>query len=301
MIEVIGEHADLVGECPLWDGRNNSLFWIDIEGWAVRRRSAAGDTESRRLGGRPGSIALTDDEDVLLAAVEHQVGWLDWDSGTFTPWVDVEEAGGPNRLNDGRCDPAGAFWVGSMYEPADAGIATGKLHRVDPSGARQTSRTGIGISNGLAFSPDGTVMYFADTTRAVVWAYDYDAAAGECANERVFTDFSDLPGRPDGACVDEDGGYWTSCVFGSAVARLTPEGVVDRIIEVPVSKPTMPAFGGAGLETMFVTSIGGGGSHARPDPPGANGRLLAIDVGARGLPEPHFGGGPASTGGGRRR
>jgi sugar lactone lactonase YvrE len=293
MVEVIGEHADILGECPLWDGRNNSLFWIDIEGWVVHRRSPAGDAESRRLGGRPGSIALTDDEDVLLAAVEHQVGWLDWDSGTFTPWVDVEEAGGPNRLNDGRCDPAGAFWVGSMYEPADAGIATGKLHRVAASGARHTFRTGIGISNGLAFSPDGTVMYFADTTRTIVWAYDYDAAAGECANERVFTDFSDLPGRPDGACVDEDGGYWTACVLGSAVARLTPSGVVDKIIEVPVSKPTMPAFGGAGLETMFVTSIGGGGSHPRPDPPGANGRLLAIEVGARGLPEPRFGAGPA--------
>jgi sugar lactone lactonase YvrE len=287
MVEVIGEHADVLGECPLWDGRDNSLFWIDIEGWVVHRRSPAGDVESRRLGGRPGSIALTDDEDVLLAAVEHQLGWLDWGSGTFTPWVDVEEAGGPNRLNDGRCDPAGAFWVGSMN--TDEASMTGTLHRLAPSGEHRTVQGGVGISNGLAFAPDGGVMYFADTLRPVVWSYDYDPSSGERSRERVFNDFSELPGRPDGACVDEEGCYWTACVGGSAVARLTPSGAVDKIVELPVHKPTMPAFGGPGLETMFVTSIGGGGSHRRPEPPGFNGRLLALDVGVGGVPEPRFG------------
>jgi len=164
------------------------------------------------------------------------------------------------------------------------------LHRMDPDGASETVRRGVGVSNGLAFSPDGTTMYHADTLCDTVWAYDYDPTTGERGRERVFTDFADLPGSPDGACVDAAGCYWVACVFGWAVARLTPDGDVDRIIELPVEKPTMPAFGGPGLDTLFVTSIGGGGTHeVAPDQPEA-GRLMTIEVGATGIVEPTFGG-----------
>jgi sugar lactone lactonase YvrE len=133
-------------------------------------------------------------------------------------------------------------------------------------------------------------MYYADTLEDTVWVYDYDVETGAPRDERVFTDFANLPGRPDGACVDADGCYWVACVFGSAVARLTSDGAVDRVIELPIEKPTMPAFGGPDLETLFVTSIGGGGTHepnvVQPDA----GRLLAIDVGVGGLSESHFAG-----------
>ena len=116
---------------------------------------------------------------------------------------------------------------------------------------------------------------------------------GEPANERVFLDFADLPGRPDGACVDEDGGYWIACVYGSAVLRVTPDGSVDRHISLPVAKPTMPAFGGPDLATLFITTIGGGGSHAvDPSQPDAGG-LFAVETGVRGQPEPPFAGGGA--------
>jgi sugar lactone lactonase YvrE len=133
-------------------------------------------------------------------------------------------------------------------------------------------------------------MYFADTPRQTVWAYDYDVATGDARNERVFIDFTGLPGRPDGACVDQDGCYWIACVGGWAVIRVTPDGAVDRRIDLPVQKPTMPAFGGPGLETLFVTSIGAGGSS--PMAPGQHdpGGLFAIETGARGLVEPRFGG-----------
>jgi sugar lactone lactonase YvrE len=163
------------------------------------------------------------------------------------------------------------------------------LHRVAADGAVATVRTGIGVSNGLAFSPDGATMYFADTPRETVWSYDYDATTGDARNERVFVDFSELPGRPDGACVDEDGGYWIACVGGWAVLRITPAGVVDRRIDLPVARPTMPAFGGPGLATLYVTSIGEGGS--RPAIPGQRdpGGLFAIATDRRGLLEPRFG------------
>jgi sugar lactone lactonase YvrE len=182
-----------------------------------------------------------------------------------------------------------------MYDPAAARQFTGFLHRMAPGGEVTTVRSGIGVANGLAFSPDGSTMYFADSHRETVWAYDYDQASGDAVNERVFLDFSDMPGRPDGACVDQDGCYWIACVGGWSVIRVTPAGDVDQRIGLPVEKPTMPAFGGRGLSTMFVTSIGRGGS--RPSAPGQRdaGGLFAIETGARGLAEPSFGGSGAGT------
>jgi sugar lactone lactonase YvrE len=149
-------------------------------------------------------------------------------------------------------------------------------------------QSGVGVSNGLAFSPDGAVMYWADTTRDLVWAYDYDAASGMRRNERVFLDFSSLPGRPDGACVDETGCYWVACVYGWSLLRATPAGAVDRIIELPVEKPSMPAFGGSDLDTLYLTSISTGGSvPLAPGQPWAGG-LLALVPGVKGLAEPLF-------------
>jgi sugar lactone lactonase YvrE len=176
-----------------------------------------------------------------------------------------------------------------MFDPAAAGRFTGMLHRVGPRGEVTTVRREIGIANGLAFSPDGSTMYFADTHRETVWAYDYDVATGDAVNERIFLDFRDLPGRPDGACVDQDGCYWVACVYGWAVIRVTPGGAIDRRIGLPIEKPTMPAFGGPDLSTLFVTSIGEGGS--RPSAPGQRdpGGLFAIETGSRGLVEPRFG------------
>jgi L-arabinonolactonase len=299
--------AAQLGECPVWSPDEARLYWVDIDGRAVHRYDPrTGLDEQRPAPGRPASLALTATPGRLLVAVERRLGFLDWETGAWLEWVMLEpddgggEAdGGPapddggNRLNDGRCDPAGRFWVGSMFDPSSAGRATGLLHRVERDGTAVTVRSGIGVANGLAFAPDGRTMYFADTHRDVVWAYDYDIDAGEASNERVFIDFGPLPGRPDGACVDQDGCYWIACVYGWAVLRVTPGGAIDREIAVPVEKPTMPAFGGNDLATLFITTIGGGGSH-RTDPtqPDAGG-LFAVEPGVRGLPEPRFEGGPA--------
>ncbi len=291
MIERITVEPDLLGECPVWERAANRLWWVDIDGRLVRRFTpSTGAFEKRELPGRPGSFALTKHADRLLVAMENQVGWFDWVDGSWDPWRDLESGETGNRLNDGRCDPAGRLWVGSMYERASAGRFTGMLHRVETTGEVFTDRFNIGVSNGLAFSPSGDTMYFSDTLRETIWTYHYDVETGRRSDERVFNDFADLPGRPDGACIDTDGCYWVACVYGWAVARLTPKGRVDRVIELPVEKPTMPAFGGSALDTLFVTTIGEDGSHpASPGQPEA-GHLFALDVGARGLPEPRFAG-----------
>lgn len=290
-IECVLDSRAALGECPVWSGRDGCLFWIDIDGRVVHRYDpATGENETRELAGRPGSFALTADPDRLLVAVEHQLVDMTWSTGEAVCRADLEPEGEGKRLNDGRCDPAGRFWVGSMDDPPAAGRHAGMLHRFDPDGGTEVVQTGIGVSNGMAFSPDGAVMYWADTMRERVWAYDYDLDTGEQSNERVFLDFTDLPGRPDGACVDEAGCYWVACVYGWALLRATPEGEVDRIIELPVQKPTMPAFGGADLDTIFLTSIRTGGSYEMaPGQPQAGG-LFALTPGVRGLPEPLFAG-----------
>jgi len=280
----------LLGECPLWSDLEERLYWVDIDGQAIHRYDPATSVDERRpVPGRPGSIALTPDVGRLLVGIEASLAFFDWQTGSCDQWLRLEPEGTGNRLNDGRCDRAGRFWVGSMFDPAGARRFTGLLHRVSAVGDVATVRSGIGVPNGLAFSPDGATMYFADTNRETVWAYDYDASSGDAVNERVFLDFGDLPGRPDGACVDQDGCYWIACVYGWSVIRVTPDGAIDRRIDLPVEKPTMPAFGGPGLATLFVTSIGVGGS--RPSAPGQHdpGGLFAIETGVRGLAEPRFG------------
>ena len=287
---VLDIHAEL-GECPVWSGRDQCLFWVDVEGRVIHRYDpATGVDQTCELAIRPGSFALTADPDRLVVAAEHQLVEVAWSTGEVTVLTDLEPAGRATRLNDGRCDPAGRFWVGSTDDPTWSRNDAGMLHRIEPDGSATVVRTGVGVSNGLAFSPDGSVMYHADTNRDRVWAYDYDLDRGEPSNERVFLDFTELPGRPDGACVDEAGCYWIACVKGWAILRATPEGKIDRIIDLPVEKPTMPAFGGPDLDTIFVTSISiPGSTPMAPGQPQAGG-LFAVSAGVRGLPEPRFGG-----------
>lgn len=288
-VECVLDAGAALGESPVWSPEESVLYWVDIDGRAVHAFDPAADTDRVwQLDARPSAIARTADPGVLLVAAENGLGRLDLESGSFTPWIELEAPQPGVRLNDGRCDPAGRFWVGGMYDPTSAGRFDAFLHRVEPDGSFATVRSEVGCANGLAFAPDGRTMYWADTLHETVWAYDYHVATGEPSNERVFLDFTSLPGRPDGACVDESGCYWIACVGGSALLRVTPSGNLDRMIEVPVSRPTMPAFGGPGLRTIYLTSI----AEREPgeDGPGPHGAIYAYDPGVAGLPEPRFAG-----------
>ncbi|MDH3307472.1 MAG: SMP-30/gluconolactonase/LRE family protein [Acidimicrobiia bacterium] len=287
-IDVAVQSSTLLGESPVWSVRTGLLWWVDITGKAIHRWSpATGVHESKEISSRPGSLALTGDPDVVLVASEGDLVWFDWSTATSRHWVQLEDGSESNRLNDGRCDPVGRLWVGSMWDPSSDRMFTGYLHRVEPDGRFTTVSDKVGVANGLAFSPTGDTMYFADTPHRTVWAYDYDVTTGARTNERPFVEYGDLAGKPDGACVDADGCYWNAAVRGAALHRFTPAGKLDRTIELPVSMPTMPAFGGPALETLFVTSIGGG----NPQEPLA-GTVLALDVGVKGIEEPEFSGSP---------
>jgi L-arabinonolactonase len=281
----------LLGECPLWSVTEQALYWVDIDHNRIHRHNpTSGHNEYRTIDGRPGSLALTADDGRLLVATEHQLVWLDWFTGETTPWIALESPSLGNRLNDGRTDPAGRFVVGTMWPDTSERKTTGSLYQVDGTGAVVTLATDIGVPNGIAFDAERGRMYFADTPTQMVLVADYDADTGERHNVRPFLDYGPLPGKPDGGCVDAAGCYWSASIYAWSLIRVTPDGDIDRRVEVPVEKPTMPAFGGADLTTMFVTSIGDSGSKASE--PGRDGftpgDLLAIDVGVEGRPEPLF-------------
>jgi sugar lactone lactonase YvrE len=189
------------------------------------------------------------------------------------------------RMNDGRCDRQGRFWAGSMVLDMGANAAAGILYRYTGDGAAHAQLDGFITLNGLAFSPDGRTMYVSDSHPLVqqIWAFDYDVDSGTPSNRRVFVDMHNHLGRPDGAAVDADGCYWICANDAGLIHRFTPEGRLDRSLSVPVKKPTMCAFGGSRLDTLFVTSI-------RDDqgPQSIAGGVFALNPGVTGLPEPTF-------------
>ena len=260
--------GDALGECPIWDERMAALWWVDIHGPALKRYDGE-QVKVVPLPEAPGSIAFRREGGLLVALASgvHLVG-------TTEPKLLVRplehEAG--LRFNDGRCDRAGRFWVGTLQEPDFP--PRGLLYRIEADGRATVMRSAIGVPNSIAFSPDGRTMYFADSPRHKIWAFDYDAASGAISNERLFA--APHPGFPDGSCVDAEGCLWNAEWGASRVVRYTPAGKVDRLVAVPAKNPTCCTFGGERLDTLYITSADGAG-------------LFALVPGVRGLPESRFG------------
>ncbi len=287
-IQILGDHRAKLGESPVWSGRDSALYWVDIDGMSIQRLDwSSGRVDQWSLPGRPSCVALTDRPGVLIVGMG--AGLIEYDSasGEWVEMVALESTEGV-RMNDGRPDPEGRMWIGSMDErDCDvSGFPAGHLFRVDNDGSVASVIDNVATSNGLAFAGDGQTMYWTDTQKQVIWSYDHDPQTGAVSNRREFFDFEPLPGKPDGACVDSDGCYWVACVYGWSIVRITPDGKLDRTIALPVEKPSMPAFAGPDLDVLVVTSISTGGR--RPAAPGqpAAGAVLAMEVGISGLPEP---------------
>lgn len=277
-----------LGEGPTWSREERRLYWVNINGHTVNRFDpATGANEVCQLPEQVGSFVLRE-AGGLVVALRSGFHFLDFSTAALTPIADPEADKPDNRFNDGRCGPDGRFWAGTMRDPQDPTQRTGALYCLDTDLSWCTMVSDVGVSNGLAFSPDGGTMYHADTRQETIWAFDFRAEDGTLSNRRVFATTHDLPGRPDGGCVDAEGFYWSANVDGWQMVRFAPDGSVDRTVKLPVQKPTMPAFGGDNLEIMYITSIGSGGSTPlQPGQPQA-GSLFACEPGVGGLPEPKF-------------
>jgi len=290
--ELIVDARNTVGESPVWVPEENALYWVDIPAGGLQRWSA-----------QTGHVAAWRTPQMLACIVRHPGGgWVaGMETGFFhvhahedgsldsEPLADVDHPRPGMRLNDGRCDRQGRFWAGSMVLDMGANAAVGALYRYGAGqrGPLPAQLNELIVPNGLAFSPDGRTMYLSDSHPLVqqVWAFDYDIDSGTPSNRRVFIDMNQHGGRPDGAAVDAEGCYWICGNDAGLVHRFTPDGRLDRSLAVPVKKPSMCAFGGSRLDTLFVTSI-------RPaDDQEAHslaGGVFALDPGVKGLPEPHF-------------
>ena len=284
-IQRIGTQRDQLGESPLWDERAQCLWWVDIRQPAIRRLDAGtGDVRSWPMPALVGCIALVDDGR-LLVALPQQIALLDAaGGGSLQPWVEPPPMPADHRFNDGRCDRQGRFWVGSMNNITRA--PEGVLYCLEGRTLRAV-RAGVCIPNSLAFSPDGYTMYFADSLRYELYRYTYDGATGTPGPERVIAT-TKPPGFPDGSTVDAEGFLWNAEFNAARLVRYAPDGRVDRIVDMPVLRPTCCAFGGPDLDLLYVTTAS---QHLSPDELQAQplaGALLALDVGVRGLPESRF-------------
>ncbi|MBV8168813.1 MAG: SMP-30/gluconolactonase/LRE family protein [Alphaproteobacteria bacterium] len=283
---LIGARAK-VTECPLWDGATRRLHVVDIYAGAILTHDwASGRTASVTLGGPVGSIGLAR-SGCLVAGLEAGVAIVDPATGTLERVAEIPHARPEMRLNDGRCDPAGRFWVGSMREALDE--PAGALYRVDPDGHVLRHAGDIICSNGLAWSPDGRTMYHADSRRRTVWRYDYDPATGSASNRRVFCVAREGEGRPDGAAVDAEGCYWSARYAGWRIVRHAPDGSELFTLRTPVENPTMCAFAGDDLSTLVITSARGSLTDDQLRAQPEAGSVFAVDVAVPGLPEPRFG------------
>jgi sugar lactone lactonase YvrE len=277
-----------LGECPVWSVAEQALYWVDINAPSLNRFDpATGRNTVMPMPESIGCFALRGDGGFVVAL---RGGiWLAHPDGALARRV-AEAPYDPahHRFNDGRCDPQGRFLAGTMNEHRDA--STAELFRLDPDFTQTRILGGLTISNGLAFSPDGRTMYHADTPTQVIRAYDYDAPTGTPANGRVFARFTAADDRPDGGAVDREGCYWAALYRAGKVVRFAPDGQLLAAIPVPAMCPTMCAFGGDELRTLFVTSARQMRDAEELARLPYSGGVFAMAVDVQGLPEPAFAG-----------
>ena len=276
-----------LGEGPVWLADEQKLYWVDIEKAEMWRYDPeTGDIKVWNTPERVGCLAFRQ-QGGLLVAFESRLSFWDPESGETARIQDFEPDLPGCRTNDGRCDRQGRFIVGGMNESGD-GKAISNVYRVDGDLSIHQIISGVTCSNSICFSPDGKVMYFADTPTREIWAFDYDTQTGALANKRVFTDFSDQPGAPDGSIVDSEGFLWNAQWNGYRVVRYRPDGGVDRVLEIPVMNPTCVAFGGKDLDVLYVTTARYLMMPEQIEAEPLSGGLFAVHVNVKGLEEPKF-------------
>ena len=294
-VQVAVASPSLLGESPLWHPGEQVLYHCDIPGHTLNRFDPASSAHAHWRFDTDVACCAPMLDGALLLAMRDGLWRFDPATGQRSALAEPPYDMATERFNDGKCDPRGRFWVGTIYEPRDPPNAA--LYRFsDGVLTRQADR--ITVSNGLAWSPDGRTMYWSDTQAHSVYAFDFDPASGGLSQRRVFANFAAKQpgesldaygGRPDGAAVDVEGCYWVAMFEGQRLLRLSPDGALLREVRLPVRCPTMPCFGGADLKTLYITT-------ARENRPVAElaaqplaGCVLSLRVDVPGLPANIFG------------
>lgn len=266
-----------LGEGPMWDFEEQCLWWTDIEGRALHRYDpAANEHVTYPMPMRVGGFTRQEGGEILLFGDAGRI--TAWDGTQFTDVHTEVPAEQHTRFNDVIADPSGRVFCGTMATGTDRG----RLYRLETNGELIVVLEDIGCSNGLGFSPDLGTMYYIDTPRKEVWAFDYDQATGDISNRRVAVDLREAEGAPDGMTVDVDGNLWVAFWGGSRVERFSPQGHSLGAIPFPATNVTSLAIGGIDGRTAYVTSAGG---DRRPEAGPHAGALFAFSCPAAGRKE----------------
>jgi sugar lactone lactonase YvrE len=277
-----------LGEGPHWSAADGKLYFVDILAPAVCVGDCAAGTYRALPVPELIGFIIPRAKGGFVAGMHGEIRGLDLATGAITTIARPEADRPGNRFNDGKCDRAGRLWAGSLaINPAPD---RGRLWRIGTDGLATEMDRGFHVANGLGWSPDDTVFYFTDTQKLTVYAYDFDAATGAIANRRPFITVPESEGKPDGMTVDSEGFLWVAHWDGWCVTRYDPDGKVERVIHLPVPRPTSCVFGGPDLQTLYVTSARIRLSAAQLAEAPLSGSVFSIDTGIRGLPENLYGG-----------
>ena len=242
----------LTGEVPCWDADRETVWWVDIQGQRLLGFSPrTGREQEHNLPGMPGLLVLRRGGDLVIG-LEDGLYPFDPASGLGARLVAVEADDPRTRINDGAVDAAGRLWFGTM-DKTGSGQPIGKLYCVSADLSLRVVRTDVGVPNATAFSPDGRTFYFTDTPTGRIEAFAYDVDTATLGSSRTFAAY-DSGERPDGVCIDTEGALWIAVVGGSRLERRLADGKLHTVIELPVSRPTMPILGGSDGCTLFITS-----------------------------------------------
>ena len=266
-----------LGEGPVWDARDQSLYWVDIPESRVHQIAADGSLSSWDTG-QPVGTVVPRAGGGLAVAVRDGFMALDPVSGKLTTLAEVERDQPGNRMNDGACDRAGRFYAGTMA--LDETPEAGALYRLDPDLGVTRLLTGVGISNGIGWSPDERLMYYIDSQVHRVDVFDYDPATGEIDGRRPFAAVGEGGVVPDGLTVGADGGVWVAVWGGYAVLHHDPGGKVIEAVDLPAARVSSCVFAGPDLDRLYITTAAGPGESA--------GALFVCEPGVTGQPSHPF-------------
>jgi sugar lactone lactonase YvrE len=285
-VELVLDARAILGEGAAWHAPSQKLYWVDIMAPAVHIYNPADGTDRVIPVNQPVGTLAPRAQGGLVLALKDGLYFMDEDSGALEFIADPESHLPGNRFNDGKCDPGGRFWAGTMGEPG-----SGSLYRLDADRSLHRMQTGITTSNGMTWSPDALTMYYTDTPTLEIWAYDYDLASGAIRNRRTAVRVAPEDGNPDGMTIDAEGMLWVAMWEGWQVVRYNPTtGEKLGSIPMPVARVTSVAFGGPGLDELYITTAHMNIPLAeREQQPNAGG-LFRARPGVRGLEGFMFGG-----------
>ncbi|MDX2216283.1 MAG: SMP-30/gluconolactonase/LRE family protein [Oculatellaceae cyanobacterium bins.114] len=282
--QVILEARARLGESPLWDATNQTLYWVDIHNHRVHRFDPTTKADCFfDVGDVVGPIALAGAHRLIMAQRD-RLAFLDTKTGELTPLFSLEIDQPENRFNDGKCDAQGRFWFGSMHPDKPQG----NLYRLDPDYSLHVMETGLTIPNGMGWSLDETRFYLTDSPRQTIYVYAFDAISGAISDRRPFIDLTDESFYPDGLTIDAEGCLWSAMWDGWCVIRFDPQGQEMTRISLPVQCPSSCIFGDSDLSTLYITTVSVGLSQPQIERSFHSGDLFCVSTNVTGLPAHSF-------------